>query len=105
MRAQRIITDEPEGVCVGFELSKEELDEFGLSADLWQIQSDNGGENDVPEIHDVGCSGIDPSCVGVISLREEPEDWQAASFIPLGPDMEVWRSREQFDEWLEENQL
>lgn len=104
MKIQRIIMDEPIGICVGFTLTDAELEELGADADFWWLQSDNGKKDSVPVfVHDISGNEMEPpddSCGGVIEIREEPEepdeDWQ-----PLGMDLEVWRDKETMLEDLE----
>ena len=76
----RVVTDEPQGVTIGFEPPK------GVDYDVFEIVSDDGGDN----VFVTGDGNM------IISSEQEmggqyPE-----------PDLMVWRSPEEFNEWYRE---
>jgi hypothetical protein len=74
MKAYRVTTDEPQGVCIGFKPALTECDEFDLLCD-------NGG--DFVHIGD-----------GTLRINRLPEGAE--------PDLMIWRTPDEFDEWAEE---
>lgn len=93
MRIQRLVTDEPQGVLVGFRLTDAEAEALGGFVDEWDVEADDGGADSVPVW----------TADGRLEIRPEPTpDEMAEGVVPLGPDLEVWRSRGALDEWLDE---
>jgi hypothetical protein len=91
-KVQRIITDEPIGVAVGFRLTPEELEELGVEADEWDLVSDDGGLESEPVLLGDG---------NEISIRPFPSQQELDQGItPLGQDLAVWRSKEELIEDL-----
>lgn len=89
-KVQRIITDEPQGIAVGFHLSDDELGQLGATVDEWDLVSDDGGLDSIPVLIDND----------KISIRPYPSQEEISNGIrPLGPDMHVWRSKQEvFDD-------
>lgn len=80
MKAYRVITDEPMGICVGFKPEKWVTDEF-------DVVSDDGGSN-------VFITG------GLITISSKSTlHWRD---FYQEPDLVVWRTPEQFAQWEEE---
>ena len=77
LRVYRVITDEPQGVCIGFEPELVKYDTFCLD-------EDNGGDF-VHILYN-----------GTILINKLPEDAE--------PDLIVWRTQEEFLSWMEENE-
>ena len=96
MRIQRLVTDEPQGVLVGFTLTDAEAEELGGFVDDWEIASDDGGEDSVP------VWTADDRLDDRLEIRPEPNRFEIATtgIVPMGPDLEVWRSRDELNAWL-----
>ena len=108
MKVQRIITDEPIGICVGFTLTDEELEEIGAYAEFWWLEEDDKKVDSEPVFvfdpygeYKAPPDGSD--CLGVISIVPviPHEEWEDAGYVPFGMDLEVWRSEEVFKEDFE----
>jgi len=87
----RIITDEPQGICVGFKPSQSALDSIRAETDEWNLVSDDGSHG-TPFLTG---NGNDIAIIDVeIDDQSIPE-----GYIPLGMDMYVWRSEKEMLEW------
>lgn len=76
--AFRVITDEPQGFCIGF-------DPGTKNQDRWEVAEDIG---DVPFIGNDG---------RLFLLTKEHVK------VPEGTDMLIWRTPEEFAKWAEDN--
>ena len=92
---QRIITDEPVGVLVGFRMSDEELEALGAEADEWGLVFDDGGKDSIPVLLDWTKNDV--------AIRPRPvQEELDAGLSPLGMDLVVFRSRDELVEYLTE---
>ncbi len=79
--AYRVITDEPQGLCVGFCPTGE-----GFETEELHLMSDDGGDHVFVDGHQ--CFIASQDCV--LGRYDEP-------------DMLIWRSEAEFNEWRTEN--
>jgi hypothetical protein len=99
----RVITDEPQGVCVGFKPSQSLLDQIGGDIDEWNLVADDGSESDLENETGViyfpsADSGND------VAIRFEPltQEELNQGISPLGPDLYIWRNEKDFAQWCHE---
>ncbi len=93
MKAYRVVTDEPIGVAVGFKPSDELLAEIGAEIDELDVVKDDGS-NGIPWHVGEGTE---------IEIRDvELEDGMKQGLMPLGMELEIWRSEEEMQASFEE---
>ena len=98
-KVQRLVFDEPHGICVGFSLSREELKAICAEADEWDLVSDDKHEDSMAVICDADTGNE-------IRIRPRPtlEELDAVDGVfPFGMDAMIWRSRAELAEWLFES--
>src|SRR5687768_6447666 len=84
MKAYRVITDAPQGVCIGFRPSEEALEAIGGDVDEWNVAEDDGSETDGSEDAFVWLLPGDGDRISI--KRMEFEKAAAQDILPLGPD-------------------
>ena len=99
----RVITDEPQGVCVGFEPSQELLDKINGVTDEFNLIADDGSESNFENMTGIvyfpgSDSGNDVAIRHDFMTQEELDKGMS----PLGPDMMIWRTPEDFAQWCYE---
>lgn len=87
----RVITDEPQGVAVGFKPSDEALGQLNAEVDEWDLVEDDGSPNAVAVL-DLVMGGNN---VRLLSENKMPPDGWGDKFAPMGPDLSVWRSEQE----------
>lgn len=93
----RVITDSPMGVAVGFKPSDESLGKMNAEVDSeWDLVSDDGSDD--------GHVLFTGDKHGSVMIREQypTQEELNAGIIPLGPDLHIFRSQQEFDDYVSE---
>ena len=86
-----VVTDEPQGVAVGFRPSDEALDRVnGVLDSQWVLVADDGSDDADPVLVGPG-NEVELRSGGAHALTQEELD---AGIVPLGMDLLVWRDEE-----------
>jgi hypothetical protein len=99
----RLVSDEPIGFCIGFKPSDEFLEENGFDADEWTLTSDSGG-SDIFGSEDgptVVFDGNEGNSVKIIDHYPSQQEIEAGQH-PVGPEMSIWRSEDELQEYLDD---
>jgi hypothetical protein len=84
----RVITDEPQGICVGFKPSDAALAQVNAEIDEWTLVGDDGSDG-IPFLVDpLNANGVAISNISIVEGIQK-------GWSPLGMDMSVWRSEQE----------
>lgn len=93
MKAYRVTTDEPQGICIGFKPGLTECDEFEL------VEYDYPAETELYVFISLDGKRLALTVDDNYGHRKENHpDWPEHS----EPDLMVWHTPDEFDAWAEE---
>ena len=99
------MADEPIGFCVGFKPDQEKLDEldFSFDVDEWNLVADDGSTATLknPEGACVVFNGNTDTNDVKIRAGYPTQEELDAGFIPVGPDMLIFRSEDELVSYIE----
>lgn len=87
----RVITDEPQGVAVGFKPSDEALEQLHAEVDEWDLVEDDKSPDAMPML-DLQMGGNN---VRILSKGKVPAENWGETLSPLGQDLYIWRSEQE----------
>ncbi len=82
----RVITDEPQGVAVGFIPSQDALDQLGAAMDEWDLVGDDGSDDGDPIL-----TGNKNDVIVRSESQRLTDEEREAGMSELGMDMRLWR--------------
>jgi hypothetical protein len=98
----RLITDEPQGVCVGFRPPQELLDEMSAELDeSWRLVADDRWGSDTDTDTALGVVVLVNSSKNDVIIRRDPltNEERSQGMSELGPDLYIWRSEDELRKW------
>ena len=99
-----IITDEPQGICIGFQPLSKLLNKVdaSIAGQPLNLISDDGSISDMDNVYEDTSGKVYSDSNDDLFIRSTPltQEEETQGCYLLGPDLYIWRSIKEFTEWV-----